>query len=135
MSKNVLIWIDGNLAYDPQLRQVGTKNVCNFTVATSVGTKKEDGTTNTNFFECSAWSKNGEWLFSKMQKTTGVTVFGTFEAVEVVNPATGEKRIKNRVNAISVKLRTNLRDTVKPSELDSDGTITIENLDEEDPTE
>ena len=105
MSKNVLIWIDGNLAYDPQLRQVGTKNVCNFTVATSVGTKKEDGTTNTNFFECSAWSKNGEWLFSKMQKTTGVTVFGTFEAVEVVNPATGEKRIKNRVNAISVKLR------------------------------
>ena len=116
MSKNVLIQIEGNLAADPQLRQVGTKNVCNFTVATSVGAKKEDGTSNTNFFECSAWGQEGEWLFGKMQKGTGVTVTGTFEATEVTNKETGEKRTKLRVNTDIVRLRSNVRNVTKQEE-------------------
>ena len=130
MSKNVLIQIEGNLAADPQLRQVGTKNVCNFTVATSVGAKKEDGTSNTNFFECSAWGQEGEWLFGKMQKGTGVTVTGTFEAAEVTNKETGEKRTKLRVNTDIVRLRSNVRNAAKP-----DGAQEVVVATTEDPTE
>ena len=125
MSKNVLIQIEGNLANDPQLRQVGAKNVCNYTVATSVGTRKEDGASNTNFFECSSWGQEGEWLFGKMQKGTGVTVIGTFEATEVTNKETDEKRTKLRVNSDIVRLRANVRNMPK---LDGDS-IVVETTD------
>lgn len=118
--KNVLIQVDGNLVYDPQLRQVGLKNVCNFTVAANVGSKREDGTYNSNFFECSSWGKGGEWLFSKMQKGTGVTVLGTLEQAETTNPTTGEKRTKMRITAISVKLRSNLRNAENPADVEKE---------------
>jgi single-strand DNA-binding protein len=110
MLANVTITIEGNLAADPQLQQVGDKDVCNFTVASSVGSKDENGNRLTNFFECSAWGPGGKWLFDRMQKGTGVTVNGEFEAVEVTNKETGAKRTKLRVATTNVRLRSKLRE-------------------------
>lgn len=105
---NAFVTLDGNLTRDPEMRQVGIYNVCNYTVAVNTDTKKEDGTYGTNYYDCSTWGSTGEYVFSKIKKGTEVTVVGELEAVEKPD-ANGEKRTRLRVKTYSVKVRRGAR--------------------------
>lgn len=107
---NAFITIDGNLTRDPEIRQVGVSNVCNYTVAVNTDTKKEDGTYGTNYYDCSTWGNSGDYIFSKIKKGTEVTVHGELEAIEKPD-ANGEKRTRLRVKTYSVKVRRGARGT------------------------
>lgn len=105
---NAFITIDGNLTRDPEIRQVGVHNVCNYTVAVNTDTKNEDGTYGTNYFDCSTWGNSGDYIFSKIKKGTEVTVHGELEAIEKPD-ANGQKRTRLRVKTYSVKVRRGAR--------------------------
>ena len=105
---NAFVIIDGNLTKDPTLKQVGRKNVCNFTVAVNVNGKNEDGTNRANFYDCSAWDTAGEYAFSKLKKGTEVTVRGHLEMVSRTVDDQTFSRL--RIDCDHLKIRRNARD-------------------------
>ena len=105
---NAFVTLDGNLTRDPELRPVGVNNVCNYTVAVNTDTKNEDGTYGTNYYDCSTWGKTGEYIFSKLQKGTEVTVYGELEAIEKPDKD-GNMRTRLRVKTYNVKPRRGAR--------------------------
>lgn len=105
---NAYVVLDGNLTRDPELKQVGVNNVCNYTVAVNTDTKKEDGTYAANYFDCSTWGASGDYIFNKLKKGTEVTVIGEFQAIEKPD-ANGNLRTRLRVKTNNVKVRRNAR--------------------------
>ena len=100
---NAIIHVTGNLTKDPEIKQVGLSNVCNFTIASNTTTKKEDGTYEANYYDCSVWGNNGDYVFSKIMKGTEVTVCGEFQAIE--KPDTnGTPRTRLRVKVFDTKV-------------------------------
>ena len=69
--------IIGNLTADPESRNVGDKNVCNFTVAVNRRQRKQDGTNEADFFRVSAWGKTGESCQKYLTKGKKVCVTGS----------------------------------------------------------
>lgn len=109
MRTNAHVSLLGNLAKDPMLKQVGNRNVCNFTVAVTTGTKTEEGNSVANFYECSVWGRYGETMFSMLQKGTEVLVHGMLEDVTIKNE-TGDFH-QLRVDVDNVVPLRNLRNT------------------------
>ena len=124
---NAIVTIDGNLTRDPEIRQVGVHNVCNYTVAVNTDTKKEDGTYEANFYDCSTWGASGDYIFTKIQKGTEVTVCGELQAVDKPD-ASGNPRTRLRIKTFSVKVRRGARDADLRKKEKTDSA-------EEDPTE
>lgn len=130
---NAIITIDGNLVRDPEIKQVGVHNVCNYTVAVNTDTKvtKEDGTEvyDTNFYDCSTWGSSGDYIFTKIKKGTEVSVCGEFSAVDKKD-ANGDTKTRLRVKTYNVKVRRGARD-FEPKKTETP----VANTAQEDPTE
>ena len=70
---NVVIM--GNLVKDPVTKQVGSANVCNFTLALNRSVKKGDNWTDeTSFIDCSMWGK--ENIIQYLHKGGKISVEG-----------------------------------------------------------
>lgn len=128
---NAVITIDGNLVRDPEIKQVGVNNVCNYTVAVNTDTKKEDGTYDANFYDCSTWGGSGDYIFSKIKKGTEVTVCGEFSAIEKPD-ANGNMKTRLRVKTYNVKVRRGARDAELRKEANKEEKIPVA---KDDPTE
>lgn len=100
---NAIIHVTGNLTKDPEIKQVGLTNVCNFTIASNTSTKKQDGTYEANDYDCSVWGESGSYVFSKITKGTEVTVCGEFQAIEKPD-ANGVNHIRLRVKVFDLKV-------------------------------
>lgn len=78
-----LVVLKGNLARDPELRNVTTggksTSVVNFTVAVSREYKKNDGTIDktTTFVPCEAWDTGAEAIASSLSKGDPVMIEGS----------------------------------------------------------
>ena len=107
--------IDGNLTKDPTLKQVGKKNVCNFTVAVNVTGKNEEGVNRANFYDCSAWDTAGEYAFSRMKKGTEVSVRGNLEMVN--RTVDGQTFTRLRVDCDHLRIRRNARDAAESEDV------------------
>ena len=79
MPNNAKIILRGNLVRDPETREVNGSNVTSFTVAVSTRVKKEDGTYDTNFHDCSLWGKPGDYFKDRAKKGMLVDVIGEFQ--------------------------------------------------------
>lgn len=73
------ITIVGNLASDPNTRNVGDKTVCDFTVAVN-RRRKTEGQPEADFFRVSAWGKLGENCQKYLTKGKKVGVVGSISA-------------------------------------------------------
>jgi len=95
--------IDGNLVRDPEIKDVNGSKVCSFTIACSTRMKKEDGTYDTNFFDCSLWGKPGEYIASRAKKGMRVKTYGHFHQDEYTNKDQ-EKRYRLRVDSFGADI-------------------------------
>ena len=70
--------IIGNLTRDPESRTTNNgSTVCNFTVAVNRRQKKDDGTSEADFFRVSAWERTGEACQKYLAKGRKVAVRGS----------------------------------------------------------
>lgn len=88
----------GRVVRDPELKAIGTGNCCKFTVAVSTPVKNDDGSYESNFYECSLWGKQGESFAQYAHKGSIVCVNGDL-AVTEYSKSDGTKRTSLRVNA------------------------------------
>lgn len=73
--------ITGNLTKDPELKPLGGKQACVFTVAVRTRLKNTaDGTYKSNFYDCTWFGTFAEGFYNRIQKGTGVTVWGELAA-------------------------------------------------------
>ena len=105
MPNNAKIILRGNLVRDPETREVNGSNVTSFTVAVSTRVKKEDGTYDTNFHDCSLWGKPGDYFKDRAKKGMLVDVIGEFHQDEYVNKE-GERRYRLRCDAYRADVLT-----------------------------
>ena len=66
----------GRLTRDPETRQFGDKCVSNFSLAVKKPFKKRDEENSTDFFDCKAWNKTGEFVSKYLHKGDKVIVEG-----------------------------------------------------------
>lgn len=68
----------GNLTHDPEIRttQSGTQ-VLTFSVAYSNGRRDAEGNTHTDFFNCTAFNKNAEFIQKYFHKGSKIGIQGT----------------------------------------------------------
>ena len=68
--------LKGRLGQDPELKQVGDKQVVNFSVATNDGTKDKP---KTNWHNCSAWGRTAEVINQYFKKGDEIIVTGAID--------------------------------------------------------
>ena len=100
--------ISGNLTKDPEIRDVGNQKCCSFTVAVRTQAKAKDGGYKTDFYDCSFFGKMGENFFSRAQKGTGVTVWGSLAADAYA--VRGEARPALRVNVSAADCMSRMKE-------------------------
>lgn len=109
MSQNAFVTLIGNMVRDPELAERNGTKVCSFTLAVNTSTKKPDGTYDSNFYDCSLWGKDAEWLQSKAQKGTGCVVVGEVASVEYQGQD-GKMRTRLRCRAYAVRCTARTKD-------------------------
>ena len=100
--------ITGNLTRDPEMKTLGGKPACAFSVAVRTRTKGQDGAYKTNFYDCTWFGSFAENFCSRAQKGTGVTVYGDLTAD--IYTAGGEPRLALRLNVDTVEAQSRLRE-------------------------
>lgn len=90
----------GNVGQDAELRQVGTSQVLNFTVATSAFISGEDVTT---WAKVSLWGKRAESVAKFITKGKSVVVMGT-GYIRKYTDKSGKEGSSLEINASDVKL-------------------------------
>lgn len=70
------ITIHGRLVRDPETRTAGERSVTNFTVAVNRRYNRDL----TDFFECSAWGKTGEFVSKYFEKGQEILVSGDMQS-------------------------------------------------------
>jgi len=60
----------GNIGRDPEIKDVGSTRVCNFSLATKTG--KDD----TTWINCQAWGKRADAAMRYLKKGSAITVAG-----------------------------------------------------------
>ena len=88
--------IIGRLTKDPELKQAGKAEICNFTIAVN-GYKKDEA----YFIDCTAWNKTAELVCQYCQKGKQVCVSGSL--VQERWEHEGQKRSKLKVNVSQVQ--------------------------------
>lgn len=98
------VMLGGYLTADPESRQVGNGNVCNFTLGINrswtdrQGQKKEEST----FVDCEAWAKVAEVAQNYLRKGRPVFVEGRLKLDRWTTPD-GQKRSKLKVSVDSIQ--------------------------------
>lgn len=92
----------GRLTKDPELRrtQKGTP-VASFSLAVDRDFKNQSGEKETDFFNCVAWGKTGEFVNSYLEKGKLTTVVGTLQNRSWTDD-NGNKRISTEVRVDNV---------------------------------
>jgi single-strand DNA-binding protein len=98
MNKQAII---GNLTGDPEVRQVGDKQVCEFSVAVNGKFNDKDGNRTTTFYRVSAWRGLGENCAKFLSKGKKVYVSG--EPKARLFDKDGEKRLSLEITANEVE--------------------------------
>lgn len=98
----------GNLTKDPEMRQVGSSNVCSFSVGVRTNNKNKDGGYDSMFVDVSVWGKRGESIMTHAGKGTQVFVSGELATNEFTG-RDGTKRFGLRVSANTVDLLSHLK--------------------------
>lgn len=105
-----IVMLRGNLARDPELRNVGDKRtaVVNFTIATSREFTKADGTQDkiTSFIQCEAWDSGAETIAASFKKGDLVMVEGSLRNDSWEKDGVKHSTIKVRVNNFAKILKT-----------------------------
>jgi single-strand DNA-binding protein len=107
-----LVILRGNLARDPELRNVNSNNrstsVVNFTVATSREFTKQNGETDkiTTFVQCEAWDSGAEAISSSLKKGDLVMVEGSLRNDSWEKDGVKHSTLKVRVNNFAKINRT-----------------------------
>lgn len=71
------IIIKGRIVADPELRQTQSNiSVCRFRVAVNRSFKEADGTTKADFFSCTAWRQQAEFISKYFKKGQEILVRG-----------------------------------------------------------
>ena len=71
------IIIKGRIVADPELRQTQSNiSVCRFRVAVNRSFKEADGTTKADFFSCTAWRQQAEFISKFFKKGQEILVRG-----------------------------------------------------------
>ena len=110
------ITILGNLGADPKSRTAGESEVCSFGVGVGRKVKGEDIT---DWFNVSAWGKQGALCQEYLSKGSQVIVHGTFEPRTYEKD--GEKRVSfdvraNEVHFLSKAALPSSEPSLKPTE-------------------
>ena len=99
-----LVILRGNLARDPELRNVNTNSkstsVVNFTIATSREFTKQNGDTDkiTTFVQCEAWDSGAEAVADSLKKGDLVMVEGSLRNDSWEKDGVKHSTMKVRVN-------------------------------------
>jgi single-strand DNA-binding protein len=99
-----IVMLRGNLARDPELRNVSIGNkstsVVNFTVATNREFTKADGSTDkvTSFIQCEAWDSGAEAIASSFKKGDLVMIEGSLRNDSWEKDGVKHSTLKVRVN-------------------------------------
>lgn len=110
----------GNLTRDPELKTVGEHKVCSFSVAVNTGERKEDGTYDTNYFNCSAWGATAEYLMNKLQKGTQVDVVGDLKLRAYTSEKDGAAKVDARVTVYDIKPRRRIKGAEEKADVDGE---------------
>lgn len=86
----------GNLTRDPELKNIGTTNVCNFSIAVNRRTKTGQDTT---FVDISAFGKTADNIAKYFQKGKPILVEGRLQTDKWVDKTTQQPRTKLKVVA------------------------------------
>lgn len=131
------IIVHGRLTKDPELRRTPSgKVVANFSVAcernyTSNGEKKTD------FFNCYAWEKTGEFVYNYFHKGAQILVVGSLELREYTDK-NGNARTTPEINATetffcgSKKDNANSYETTSTAAAHKPVDVSFDNLDDND---
>lgn len=87
--------IVGHLGHDPAVRQVGDKNVANFSVAV---TKKSKGGDNTTWYNVAAWGRLSDVAQNYLKKGSAVMISGGLQ-METYKKNDGGEGVKLAVDA------------------------------------
>jgi single stranded DNA-binding protein len=79
----------GNVCYDPETRQVGNLDVCNFTILVNKKRKDEEFTTP---IKCAVWGPRAKFAYDLLKKGQQVTVTGQAHLESYASNKTGETR-------------------------------------------
>ena len=90
----------GRLTADPELRYTGETPLCKFRIAVDRPKKKGADKPETDFFNCTAWNHNAEFINDMFSKGEMITVVGNLRSFTFEK--NGEKRssVEIKVNKI-----------------------------------
>lgn len=117
-----LVILRGNLARDPELRNVGTAgrstSVVNFTIATSREFTKNNGDTDkvTTFVQCEAWDSGAEAIASNFKKGDLVMVEGSLRNDSWEKDGQKHSTMKVRVNNFAKLMKSGKKAAVVQEE-------------------
>ena len=75
----------GRLGRDPELKDIGSTTVCNFSIAIDRRFKNKQGERETDWFNCSAFGKTAEFISQWFGKGSQIIVVGEMQNREYVN--------------------------------------------------
>lgn len=121
--------VHGRLTRDPEMRNAGNSTVCNFTVAENQRFDREKS----NFHDCEAWGKTGEFVEKYFFKGSEIVVSGEMRQREYT-AKDGSNRRAWSINVDQVdfcgKASDNQRGGQQQQDTGVDGFVEIENDEE-----
>ena len=69
--------VAGRLTADPEIKTIGEKRLCKFTIACDRPKRKGEETAETDFFPCTAWNRNADVIVDWFGKGDMVTLVGS----------------------------------------------------------
>lgn len=91
------IVLTGNLVADPEIRQAGDATVCNFRLAVRKQHSLKEGEPNADFFNCTAWNGDANFLAQYGAKGRMVAVEGRLQNREYVDKEGQTRRVTDVV--------------------------------------
>lgn len=94
--------IMGRFTADPEIKMVnGATPVCNFSIACQRDIKKDDGTRDTDFIDCSAWRGTADFIAKNFVKGQWAVVVGRIQTKKWLETE-GETRYRTDILVESV---------------------------------
>lgn len=87
---------EGNVVADPELKYVGDRPLCEFSVAVNTRSRDAGGNTNerTDYFDCVAWNAMAENIAASFRKGDRIIVSGTLRQDRWIDEKTKGNRSK-----------------------------------------
>lgn len=87
------IMLMGRMVVDPELRTTPQGiTLANFRIAVDRNRKNDDGSRDTDFFQCTAWRQTGEFVVNYFHKGDGIAIEGQMHTRDYIDSKSGQKR-------------------------------------------